>query len=172
MPQPKRQTKGSTGGRQTPANINALIEALTKGLDAQRNLMMLTRERILETFEEAVKRGRITRSDANDLAAEIVRRGRKQTEDILAELLGERGRELRKSADKATDRVLREVDRARRATGIGSTFPISGYDDLTAAQVTSRLSDLTAPQLRKVRDYERRHGNRKSVLNAIEKKLA
>jgi hypothetical protein len=30
---------------------------------------------------------------------------------------------------------------------------------------------LTPPQLRKVRDYERRHGNRKSVLGAIEKLL-
>ena len=39
-------------------------------------------------------------------------------------------------------------------------------------EVQARLGDLTKPQLRKVRDYERRHGNRKSVLGAIEKKLA
>ena len=58
----------------------------------------------------------------------------------------------------------------RRATGTGS-FPISNYDDLTAAQVTERLSDLTPAQLRKVRDYERRNANRKSVLGAIEKAL-
>ena len=61
-------------------------------------------------------------------------------------------------------RIVREVDRARRATGIGSNFPVSGYDDLTAAQVGERLGDLTPPELRKVRDYERRNANRKSVL--------
>ena len=44
----------------------------------------------------------------------------------------------------ADARSSREVDRARRATGIGPTFPISGYDDLTAAQVSERLDDLIA----------------------------
>jgi len=32
--------------------------------------------------------------------------------------------------------------------------------------------DLTPAELRKVRDYERRRGNRKSVLDAIEGKLS
>ena len=70
------------------------------------------------------------------------------------------------------DRARREVDRARRAAGVGPNFPILGYEDLTAGQVTSSLGDLTPAELRKVRDYERRHANRKSVLNAVEKKLA
>ena len=38
--------------------------------------------------------------------------------------------------------------------------------------VGERLNDLSAPELRKVRDYERRNANRKSVLSAIETKLA
>ena len=67
--------------------------------------------------------------------------------------------------------MLREVDRARRATGVGPSFPILGYDDLTAAKVTDRLGDLTPAELRKVRDYEKRNANRKSVLAAVEQKL-
>jgi hypothetical protein len=67
--------------------------------------------------------------------------------------------------------VLREVDRARRVAGVGPSFPILGYDDLTAAQVTERLADLSAAELRKVRDYEKRNANRKSVLAAVEQKL-
>ena len=43
--------------------------------------------------------------------------------------------------------------------------------ELTVGQVTQRLPGLSAPQLRQVRDYERRHANRKSVLAAIEKLL-
>jgi hypothetical protein len=54
---------------------------------------------------------------------------------------------------------------------VGPNFPILAYDDLTADQVVSRLTDLTAAELRKVRDYERRHANRKTVLNSIETKL-
>jgi hypothetical protein len=68
------------------------------------------------------------------------------------------------------DRVLREVDRARRVVGI-ARFPVLGYDTLTAKEIAVRLDDLSAPELRKVRDHERRHAKRKSVLAAIEKKL-
>jgi hypothetical protein len=64
-----------------------------------------------------------------------------------------------------------QLDRARRAAGIGPSFPILQYDDLTAAQVQGRLGDLTPAELRKVRDYEKRNANRKSVLNSISSKL-
>jgi hypothetical protein len=100
----------------------------------------------------------MTRTDATDLVSEIFARGRTASEEILSALPG-------------SDRVRREVDRARRATGIGPAFPISGYESLTAGQVQSRLDDLSPAELRKVRDYERRNANRKTVLAAIEGKL-
>jgi hypothetical protein len=63
------------------------------------------------------------------------------------------------------------IETGLRAVGFGPSSPISRYDDLTASEVQSRLEELTPPQLRKVRDYERRHANRKTVLRAIEAKL-
>jgi hypothetical protein len=110
--------------------------------------LVLTRERIQEVLDDAVERGRMTRDDATQLLAELVRRG-----------------------TAPADRLLREVDRARRAAGLGSSFPISGYDDLTAAQVNDRLDGLSTAQLREVREHERRNANRKSVLAAVERKL-
>jgi hypothetical protein len=130
-------------------------------------LVVLTRDRVQGALDEAVERGRMTRQDASDLANELLARGRRQTDDLVSELEGVLGRSLGAPAD----RVIREVDRARRAAGIGPSFPIVGYDDLTAAQVQARLGELSAPELRKVRDYERRNANRKSVLAAIEQKL-
>jgi polyhydroxyalkanoate synthesis regulator phasin len=130
-------------------------------------LVVLTRDRVQGALDEAVERGRMTRQDASDLASELLSRGRRQTDDLLSELEGLLGRSLGNPAD----RVIREVDRARRAAGIGPSFPIFGYDDLTAAQVQERLGELSPPELRKVRDYERRNANRKSVLGAIEQKL-
>src|ERR687896_2666415 len=123
--------------------------------------MVLTRDRVQEVLDDAVERGRMTRDDASDLLAELVRRGRKQTDDLIESLLA-----------VPADRLLREVDRARRATGLGPSFPISDYDDMTAAQVTERLDGLSAADLRRVRDHERRNANRKSVLAAIERKLS
>ncbi len=120
--------------------------------------MILTRDRLQEVLDDAVTRGRMTRSDATDLIAEIFARGRTASEELISALPG-------------TDRVRREVDRARRASGIGPAFPISGYDGLTTGQVQARLDDLTPAELRKVRDFERRNANRKTVLSAIETKL-
>ena len=109
------------------------------------NALILTRERIQEVLDDAVERGRMTRDDARELLAELVRRG-----------------------TAPADRVIREVG---RAAGLGSAFPIAGYDDMTAAQVTERLAGLTPAQLRAVHDNERRNANRKSFLAAVDRKL-
>ena len=137
-------------------------------------MVVVTRERLQEALDEAVARGRMTRDDATALLADLLQRGRKQTDDLREDiegLLGGAKGVTKKSVAGSADRVLREVDRARRVAGVGPSFPILGYDDLTAAQVNERLGDLDAPQLRKVRDYEKRNANRKSVLAAVEQKL-
>jgi hypothetical protein len=189
---PKRaaQSRRASGIEQNVRrSLTSVRELLTRGV-------VLSGERLQETMDEAVERGRVTRSDAEDLVQRLLDLGRRQTEEVLSDLeqllgrgprggdvvssvrqAGERARTRAGSAAKqarsapATDRVLREVDRARRAAGLGQSFPILGYDDLSAAQVTARLGDLTAAELRKVRDHERRHANRKSVLDAVETKL-
>ena len=169
---PPAATPGLTPMPTTPeevvANLNVLRERLVTSLT-------LTTDRLQDAVDDAVRRGRMTRKDAEDLLATLVSHGRAQSEQLLADveqLLG-RGRNgdgLRERAAESSDAVLRTVDRARRRVGVG-TFPIMGYDDLTAAQITKRLNDLTPAQLRKVRDHERRHDARKSVLSAIERKL-
>ena len=123
--------------------------------------LLLTRERIQEVLDDAVARGRMTRDDASELLAELVRRGRRSTDDLVDGL-----------ASLPPDRVMREVDRARRAAGLGSSFPITGYDELTAAKVVDRLDGRTPAELRAVRDHERRNANRKSVLAAVERRLS
>jgi polyhydroxyalkanoate synthesis regulator phasin len=111
------------------------------------DVMVITRERLQDTLDDAVRRGRMTRDDATDLLAEI----------------------LRRAISAPTDRVIREV---RRVTGAADEFPIVDYDNLTAAQIVSQLSGLESPDLRRVRDYERRNANRKTVLAALDAKLA
>jgi polyhydroxyalkanoate synthesis regulator phasin len=147
------------------ANLGALRERLISSLT-------LTTERLQEAVDDAVRRGRMTRQDAEDLLATLVTAGRQQTEALLADLeqlLGLRT-ELRVRAADSSDAVLRTVDRARRRVGVGS-FPILDYDNLSAAQITKRLDGLTPAELRKVRDHERRNDARKSVLAAVERKL-
>jgi hypothetical protein len=145
------------------ANLAALRDTLRKGV-------VLTADGVKATLDDAVERGRITRRDATELSQSLLSAGRSQADGFrsdLEQLLGKG----RSRAALSSDRVLQEVDRARRRVGVGPSFPITLYDELNASQVVTRLKDLTAPQLRKVRDYEKRHEARKSVLSAIEKKL-
>ena len=102
--------------------------------------------------------------------ADLAEVGRGHAVELADDLGGAKGA-TRKGVSGSAERVLREVDRARRVAGVGPSFPILGYDDLTAAQVNERLGDLDAAELRKVRDYEKRNANRKSVLAAVEQKL-
>ena len=149
------------------AHLGALRERLISSVT-------LTTERLQDAVDDAVRRGRMTRKDAEDLLSTLVSAGRTQTEALLADLEQLLGRgssvRVRAGTGDAGDAVRRTVDRARRRVGAGA-FPIPDYDDLTAAQITKRLAGLTPAQLRKVRDHERRNGRRKSVLGAIERKL-
>ena len=163
------------------AGANALRELLTRGV-------VITGDLLQETVDEAVRRGRMTRRDAEDLVQNLLQISRRQTQDVLADLealiersaaesrrlTNDRVKNAAAAAHSApgADRALRTVDRARRVAGLGPTFPIIRYDELTTAQVKDRLSELSTAELRKVRDHERRNANRKAVLEAIEKQLA
>ena len=123
-------------------------------------LVVLTRERVQGALDEAVERGRMTRQDASDLAAELLARGRRQTDDLLAELEGLLGRSLgapgRPGDPRGRPRAPRRRDRA--------VVPDLRLRRPHRRQVQARLGELSPPELRKVRDYERRNANRKSVL--------
>src|SRR4051812_10766818 len=161
---PQTASKRTTAASKAAADDS--LRRLATVRDALTKSVMLTGDRIQEVVDDAVKRGRMTRTDAEDLVQRLISLGRQQTEDVISDIEQLLGR----GAATGGDRVLRHVDKARRAVGIG-TFPILGYDDLSAGQINERLSDLTPAQLRKVRDHEKRNANRKSVLQAIERKL-
>ena len=176
------ESSRSTAAEATDAadGLTGLAEQLVNRIIRPLGLVVLSRERIEEILDDAAARGRVTRTDANELAAELVNRGRQQTDQLLSDverLLG-RGRQqlgsatIRARRSESLDLLLRSADRALRTVGAGSSFPVLGYDELTATQVQSRLDGLSPAELRKVRDYERRHANRKSVLAAIDRSLS
>jgi polyhydroxyalkanoate synthesis regulator phasin len=171
-------TAKSAAGGARRAGVEAktvaeLREALRKNLIRPMEMVMLSRERIEEVLGEAVDQGRVTARDAQRITSGLVKRGQRQTSDVLKDLENlldtskARGRAVRRASP-----VLAQADRLRRTAGVGPSFPITGYDELTAAQVQSRLGTLTPAELRKVRDYERRTAKRKTVLNSIESKLS
>jgi polyhydroxyalkanoate synthesis regulator phasin len=180
---PAKARSTAAAGR-SDKSVQAFREALDRSVT-------LSRDRIQEVVDDAVERGRMTRGDANELVSRLVTRGRQQTDDLmrdLEKLLKQARKEAEtrvvparkraeaaveragRAARDAADRPLAQADRLRRRAG-GPGAPITGYDTLTAAQVKSRLTDLSKPELRKVRTQEKNGKARKSILADIEKRL-
>ena len=172
--------------------MQAFRDALERSRDALESNVTLSRDRMQEVVDDAVKRGRMTRSDANELVSNLVSRSRKATDDLMRDLermleqarkeIDSRAEPVRRQATRAAGRVCRvardaadrplaEADRLRRRAGAPGP-PITGYEQLTAAQIKARLKDLTKADLRKVRTQENRGKARKSILDEIDKQLA
>jgi polyhydroxyalkanoate synthesis regulator phasin len=105
-------------------SVQAFREALEKSVT-------ISRERLQEVVDDAVRRGRMTRGDAEDLVGRLVSRGREQAEDILGQLEavlgtarqagGDAATQPRRTAERAAGRAKRELEdateRAKREVG-------------------------------------------------------
>ena len=177
MASPSKEPEESSRAEQS---VQAFRDALEKSIT-------ISRERLQEVVDDAVKRGRMTRGDAEEIVGRLATRGREQAEDLLSQLdrllsqvrdvpdrarkeVGGRANVARKRAVKAADKPLARVDRVRRTARVPG-FPITAYDQLTVPQIDRRLQDLTREQLRKVRDYERRNKSRKGLMRELDRKL-
>jgi polyhydroxyalkanoate synthesis regulator phasin len=161
-------------------SVQAFREALEKSIT-------ISRERLQEVVDDAVRRGRITRGDAEEIVGRLVTRGRDQAEDLMAQLervisqlreapgrarqeVSGRADQARKRTVDAVDKPLAGADRMRRAARIPG-FPITAYDQLSIRQIDRRLQELSRAELRRVREYEQRNKARKGVLRVLDRKL-
>src|SRR5690242_10096485 len=120
-------------------SVQAFREALEKSVT-------ISRERLQEVVDDAVRHGRMTRGDAEEMVGRLVTRGREQAEDLIAQLdglLGQvrevpdrakrevsgRAKKARKRAVAAADQPLARADRVKRAARVPG-FPITAYDQL------------------------------------------
>jgi polyhydroxyalkanoate synthesis regulator phasin len=175
-----RASTGTEESTRAEESVQAFREALEKTIT-------ISRERLQEVVDDAVRRGRMTRGDAEEMVGRLVTRGRDQAEDLLSQLervlaqvreapgrakqqVGDRAVRARKRAVKAVDKPLAGADRVRRAARVPG-FPITAYDQLTIRQIDRRMQELSLAELRRVRDYERRNKGRKSLLRSLDRRL-
>ena len=177
MPRAPIETEESSRAEES---VQAFREALEKSIT-------ISRERLQEVVDDAVRRGRMTRGDAEELVGRLVTRGRDQADDLLSQLEGvisqvreapvrarqqaaAGAQQARQRAVKAVDKPLASADRMRRAARVPG-FPITAYDQLSIRQINRRLQELSRAELRRVRDYERRNKARKGLLRSLDRKL-
>jgi hypothetical protein len=107
------------------------------------------REREYEELKEKFKESGRYKGREEEVASRIVNKQRAQ----YGETKGE----------KEKDREGKSPDR---------NLPIEDYQHLTIPQVRSKLQSLSKGELRKVESYEKKHKNRKGVLDAIDRRRA
>lgn len=185
-------------GSARSAETSRAEQSLQAFRDALEKSVTISRDRLQDVVDDAVRRGRMTRTDADEIVSRLVTRGREQADDLINQLervlaqlrqapdrarqqvggraqkarehVESRAEQARKRAIKELDKPLAGADRVRRAARVPG-FPITAYDDLSVRQIDRRLQELSRAELRRVRDYERRNKSRKGVLRAVERKL-
>jgi polyhydroxyalkanoate synthesis regulator phasin len=187
------RSTGSASSSASTAGAGRADKSVEAFRDALERSVTLSRDRLQDVVDDAVRRGRITRDDANELVANLLIRSRRYSDELvkqLERLLDQAQRELEtatgtarrratasarraaRAARDAADAPLAQADRLRRRSGVPAGSPITAYDQLTARQIKSRLTDLSAAELRQVRTREQRGKARKGILDDVERRLA
>jgi polyhydroxyalkanoate synthesis regulator phasin len=166
---PASRSRSGTGGRasagRSDKSVQAFRDALERSRSALESNVTIPRERIQEVVDDAVKRGRMTRSDANELVSNLVSRSRKATDDLIRDL--ERLLEqARKEVESRTVKARKELEarsavtrrqartaagRAGRAVRDAADRPLAEADKLRRraggpGPPITGYEQLTAPQ--------------------------
>jgi hypothetical protein len=101
---------------------------------------------------------------------QAARKGLEATEQVARQ-----GLRVAEEATEQTDEVLRQTEKATREAelevAVFGALKTANYDELSVAEISKRLEGLSAEQLRKVREYEKRNKNRETLIEQIDRKI-
>jgi hypothetical protein len=85
------------------------------------------------------------------------------------------GLRVAEEVTEQTDEVLKQTEEATKEAelkaAVLSALKTANYDELSVAEISRRLDDLSAEQLREVREYEKRNKNRETLIEQIDRKI-
>lgn len=114
----RAERRPSSRGRGHGANgLDHSVEQFRKSLERS---VTLSRDRLHDIVDDAVKRGRMTRGDAEKLLSDLVKKGRRQTDLLLKELerlIKQARREVSGRAQPGRKQATQAAQRARKKLG-------------------------------------------------------
>jgi predicted urease superfamily metal-dependent hydrolase len=117
----------------------------------------------LRTVQRATQQG----LEATQQAAE---QGLQATQQVARQ-----GLRVAEEATEQTEEVLRQTEEATREvelrTSVLAALETDNYDGLTVAEITEKLDDLSADELKMVREFEKRNKDRESLVERIDRKI-
>lgn len=117
----------------------------------------------LRTLQQATEQGLKT-------SQQVVEQGAETTQQVVRQ-----GLRVAEEATERTEEVLRQTEEATREVelraSVLSALQADTYEGLTVAEVTEKLDDLSAEELRALRELEKRTKDRESLIERIDRKI-
>jgi hypothetical protein len=111
-----------------------------------------TTQQGLEATEQVARQGLRASEEATRQGLRVAEEATEQTEDVL----------------RQTENVTRE---AELRTAVLGALGTANYDELSVAEVSRRIEGLPTEQLKKVREFEKNHKNRETLIEQIDRKI-
>jgi hypothetical protein len=93
----------------------------------------------------------------------------------VAEESTKQGLRVAEDSAERTEKVLRQTEKATHKaelrTAVFSALRTTDYDGLSVAEVSRRIDGLPTDQLKEVREFEKHHKNRETLIEQIDRKI-
>ena len=117
----------------------------------------------MRTFQRATQQGL-------EVTEQVARQGLRASEEATRQ-----GLRVAEEATERTEDVLRQTEKVTREaelrTAVLAALQTTDYEGLTVEEVTKRIEGLPTEQLRKVREFEKTHKNRETLIEQIDRKI-
>jgi hypothetical protein len=167
---------------QTEHNVRT-VEAFTRSARKQQEGFQALAQGWTETYEGFSYEGFFF--SPFNYAQEGLRAAQKATERVTERVteqglqatqqVARQGLRVAEEATEQTGEVLRQTEEATREVELRSAvleaLRTEDYDELSVAEVTKRLDDLSADELKKLREFEKRNKDRESLVERIDRKI-
>jgi predicted nuclease with RNAse H fold len=117
----------------------------------------------MRAFQRATQQGL-------EVTEQVARQGLRVSEQATRQ-----GLRVAEEATEQTDKVLRQTEKVTREaelrTAVLAALKTTDYEGLTVEEVSERIEGLPTEQLKKVREFEKKHKNRETLIEQIDRKI-
>ena len=121
-------------------------------------------------FQEGMRTLQRATQQGLEATEQVARQGLRASEQATRQNL----RVAEEATEQAED-VLRQTEKATREvelrTAVMGALGTANYDELSVAEVSRRIEGLPTEQLKKVREFEKNHKNRETLIEQIDRKI-
>ena len=129
--------------------------------ESQRNLTEWSQE------EWQTKEGDANAREAGETARYLP----KEAWETLSQEEAEETDRKKREASKKGQQYVGNTPEAKQARGESLSPPIENYDELNVGEIEEKLEGLSEDELQRVRDYEKKHSNRKTLLQKLDQRI-